>query len=118
MSADSREVTLLHHFGGTRTGLIGVLAIEGNRGGASKVLVNWPLAGEVVFNARTGREHKRPRGAWRLSKEDVAAFCAMAGTKPIAAKPLAPLKGRGGKTIDKDSPLARKNARRQLSMVQ
>lgn len=112
-----REVTLLHHFGGTKVGLVGVLAKEGSKGQASKVLVHWPLNDDIVFNARTGRMHKRPRGPWRLAKEDVEAFCEAAGAKPVPPKPLAPLRSNGNKPIDKDSPLDRKNARRQLSWV-
>ncbi len=115
--AGQRMVTLLHHFGGKREGLTAILVKEGGKGQASKVLVSWPLSGEMVFNARTGREHKKPRAPWRLSKEDVEAFCEMAGTKPIPPKPLPALKGRGGKVPDKDSAMDRKNKRRQLSWV-
>lgn len=79
-----RKVTLRHRFGGTKEGLTGELVIAGKGGGTSKVSVFWPLNGILIFSALTGLEVGSPRGPWRLSEEDVAAFCEELGLKPAA----------------------------------
>jgi hypothetical protein len=112
----TRDVVLVHHMGSKRLGLVGLLERVGGK--RFRVYVKWPLHDVLVFNAQTGREHGRPRGPWRLSDEDVEAFCKVAGISKKTVKPLAPLRPRGGDgPIDKDSELDRKNRRRQLSLA-
>jgi hypothetical protein len=110
-----RTVTLLHRFGGMKEGLTGLLAIEGSKNLASKVYVDWPLNEQLVFVAATGRMHKRPRGTWRLSEEDVNAFCEAAKIPPQYKKPLRPLSGPR-KPVDRDSPADRKFRARQQTI--
>ena len=88
-----REVTLIHSMGGKKEGLTGELFKEGAGNKTSKVFVNWPLHGELCFSAVTGLESGKPRGQWKLSPEDVAAFCEAIGLRP-AARALKPLKPR------------------------
>lgn len=76
-----RAVILLHRFGGSKEGLSGELILLGK----GRVSVFWPLNGVLLFSALTGLEVGAPRGPWRLSEEDVAAFCKELGRNPVVA---------------------------------
>ena len=102
-----RKVTLLHRFGGQKDGLDAALDTT-QPPKTAKVLVQWDLHGVLEFSAMTGLEHRNPRGQWRLSDEDVQAFCWALKVRPIRRK-LAPLKER--------TPKQKKADPRQLSLV-
>lgn len=105
----TRSVTLLHRLGSTKSGLAGDLLVSGKGGGTSKVSVHWPLDGILLFSALTGRESGSPHGPWRLSDEDVEAFCAELKLKPALPK-ARPRKTAVHRTRCKPDP-------RQLSLV-
>jgi len=104
-----RAVTLLHRLGSTKLGLEGELILGGKNGKTSKVSVRWPLDGVLLYSALTGLEVGSPHGPWRLSPEDVAAFCAELGLKPTAPR-LRERKTAVHRTRCKPDP-------RQLSLV-
>ena len=102
-----RRVTLVHKFGGTKAGLVGTLDMS-QQPKTAKVHVAWDLHGLLIFSAASGYEHGRPRGPWRVSDDDVAAFCEALKIKPIVRK-VSPLKER--------KPKPEKHDPRQLSLV-
>lgn len=100
-------MTLVHRLGSTKTGLVGSLDLS-QAPKTANVHVPWDLHGILEFSACTGLEHGKPRGQWRLSEEDVQAFCEALKIKPIRRQ-LAPLKQRKPKTAAVDP--------RQLALV-
>lgn len=103
-----RDVELVHRLGSRKYGLVGTLVLTASPK-TSRVTVPWDLHGIIEFSATSGLEVGKPRGQWRLSEEDVAAFCEALKIKPIARK-LAPLKPRKPKLESVDP--------RQLSLVE
>lgn len=102
-----RNVELVHRLGSRKLGLVGTLERTASPK-TSRVAVPRDLHGALVFNALTGLEVGNPRGQWRLSPEDVDAFCEALGVRPVQRK-LGPLKSRKPKTPPPDP--------RQLSLV-
>lgn len=106
-----RMVTLVHRFGGTKAGLDGRLVLGGGKNSTSKVYVGWPLFGDLVFNAMTGLMVGHPRGEWRLSDEDNAAFAEACGRPPVK-RVLKPVMRRSARKSDPAGDP------RQLSLVE